>query len=339
MASTIKDIRRVTGLSLATISKYLNGGNVRPDNKKAIEAAIKDLNYHRNELARSLVTNRSHMYGFIVHNISNIFASTMIHYAGDILRERNYGLLVCDSSNDVERERSNIEFLVSRSVDAIILISAANDESTIEPAVRAGVPVVYVDRDVSGMHDSVTVNNQEAVTNAVQLLLRKGHTRIAAISSREYTGKMRLAGYYAAMRAAGLEPRSEYVELADKFEPEFGYQAIMRLVALPEPPTAVLMCNYEITNGVLNAANENNIRIPDQISLIGFDNLGISRLAKPALTIVDQPVKEELNAAIDILMDRIHDKEHTGNPRRVELFCRLDEHDSVADLTQDVAQV
>ena len=122
MPATIIDIKNRTGLSLATISKYLNGGNVLPENKIKIETAIKELHYEVNEIARGLVTNKTRTIGVSVYSIESIFNGTLLKYMGDALRKAGYGLLICDSNQDEETERKNIKFLLNKKVDGLIVI-------------------------------------------------------------------------------------------------------------------------------------------------------------------------------------------------------------------------
>ncbi|MCC6094351.1 MAG: LacI family transcriptional regulator, partial [Eubacterium sp.] len=169
MPATIKDIRAETGLSLATISKYLNGGNVLPRNKEKIDEAVKKLHYRPNEIARGLVTNRTKTIGVIVYNIASIFNGTLLTTIGMELRKRGYGVLICDSAGDKEMEHSNLQFLLDKMVDGIIVVPAEQDASFLQPARDAGVPMVIVDRILSGnQEDSVTINNKEAAAEAVK---------------------------------------------------------------------------------------------------------------------------------------------------------------------------
>ena len=163
MAATIRDIRDRTGLSLATISKYLNGGNVLPRNRKLIEDAIEELHYEVNELARGLVTNRTKTIGVLVYDIQCIFVGNMLHYLGQALHESGYGMLICDSCNDAEIEKKNLQFLLSRKVDGILVFAVGLDGKFLEAAKRAEVPVVLIDRSFRNEEfDCVEIDNRAA---------------------------------------------------------------------------------------------------------------------------------------------------------------------------------
>ena len=138
MAATIKDIRSETGLGLATISKYLNGGNVRSENRQKIEEAIKKLDYHPNETARSLVTKRTRTIGFVVNNIASNFSGVLLQHASAYLHDRGYGMMICDSNLDEEQEAESIRFCVEKQVDGILLIPVSKDPSSLGSAEKSG---------------------------------------------------------------------------------------------------------------------------------------------------------------------------------------------------------
>ena len=150
MSSTIRDIRDRTGLSLATISKYLNGGNVLPENRILIEKAIKELQYEPNEIARGLVTNKTRTVGVVVYNIESMFNGILLRHIGQALRREKYALLICDSRGDETVEAENIRFLIGKKVDGIIVLPIARTPGFLRPAKEAGIPVVLLDRPVEG---------------------------------------------------------------------------------------------------------------------------------------------------------------------------------------------
>ena len=232
MSATIRDIKAATGLSLATISKFLNGGNVLPENRVKLEAAIKDLHYEVNELARGLVTNRTRTIGVVVYAVENTFTGTLLKYVGESLRRSGYGMLICDSGNDEAVEARNIKFLINKKVDGIIIIPVSGRADFLEPAKNAGIPVVLMDRNINGEFDCIKTNNRTASKRAVEVLIDAGHSAIACIGSEsEYTGKERLLGYKDAMEAADLAIRPEYIKRGTH-SIEFGSTAMQELLEL-----------------------------------------------------------------------------------------------------------
>lgn len=329
MAATIKDIREKTGLSLATISKYLNGGNLRPENRAKIEAAVAELHYEVNELARGLVTSRTQTIGMVVYGVENLFCGKLIKYAGEALRRRGYGLLICDSNNSEQAEAENVQFLLSKKVAGILVIPVSQDPAFLEPARHAGVPVALLDRVLPGSgFDCVRIDNYTAALQAVDFLLDKGHRRIAVISSDErlYTGWQRYRGYEAAMKAAGITPGEGY-RRTGTHAIAFGHDSMRRLLSLPEPPTAVFMTNYEISLGAVMAVHEAGVVCPEQISLLSFDDLLLEHIVEPQLHTVVQPMRQMGDQAVELLLRRIEGAD--GPPAEIVLGTRIREGNSI----------
>lgn len=340
MTATIRDIKNVTGLSLATISKYLNGGNLLPENRIKIEKAIKDLHYEVNEMARGLVTSQSKTIGVVVFDISNVFTCTLLGHLGSRLREAGYAVMTCDSQNDPQLEMDNIRFLMGKKVDGLIIMPTSQSPAFLESPVNAGIPVVLLDRSVGDSRvDCVKINNQEASAEALKLLAGYGHRKIAVIGSETIiTGKERLEGCLAALREEQIDLPSRYLKLGDH-SIEHGYQSMQELLALPDPPSAVFLGNFEIILGAVMAINESSFNCPDDISVVGFDDLIVSNLSKPRLSVVVQPLRSLAEETVRLLLSRIeYDKnaetnEHTPDePAHVELVlkARIVEGDSVA---------
>lgn len=332
MAATIKDIREKTGLSLATISKYLNGGNVLPENREKIEAAVAELHYEVNELARGLVTSRTHTIGMVVYGVENLFCGKLIKYVGETLRRQGYGLLICDSNNSVRAEAENVQFLLSKKVAGIVVIPVSRDPAFLEPARRAGVPAVLLDRALPGSgFDCVRIDNFAAAFHAVGLLLEKGHRRIAVISSDErlYTGWERYQGYEAAMESAGLHPDRAYRQTGSH-SIRFGHDSMRRLLRLPEPPTAVFMTNYEVSLGAVMAVREAGASWPDPVSLLSFDDLLLEHIVEPQLHTVVQPMRQMGDRAAELLLRRVGGE--NGPPADIVLGTSIREGNSILTL-------
>ncbi len=332
MPATIRDIKEQTGLSLATISKYLNGGNVLPENKKKIEASIKDLHYEVNELARGLVTSKTRTIGIMVHNISSPFSGQILHYLTEALREKQYGVLICDSNNDEKLERENVKYLLGKKVDGIIVVPVTCDPTFLDATFKKNVPVVLLDRTLSGgRFDCVKIDNRGAVVRAMQVLLNNRHTKIAIIASkREYTGRERYTGFGEAMKRAGLTMHKPYVKLG-VHSLAWGYESMKELLAMKDRPTAVFTDNYEITLGAMMAINESGFKCPDDISVLGFDDNVIFHLIDPPVYMVKQPMKEMSNKAVELILGRIE----TGSlemPMEISLGTALVEGKSVKKL-------
>lgn len=332
MAATMRDVKNKTGLSLATISKYLNGGNVLPENRILIEKAIKELNYEVNEIARGLVKNKTKIVGVMVHDIECFFSGKMLHYISQELRKYGYAMMICDSGNDEAIEEQNLKFLVSRKVDGIIVLPVSMKGGFLKPAKQDKIPVVLVDRSFQDEDfDCVGIDNKIAAFRAVDILIRHNHRDIAVIASDvEYTGIERIKGYEAAMRQAGLDIPGEYIKTG-RHSSEVGYEKMKELLALPNRPTAVLMGNYDTMLGGVLAVNESAFSCPEDISLIGFDALMITGVVRPSWYMVVQPMEKMCAKAVELLMRRI-EKKGDSEVLKICLGTKMQEGESVRSL-------
>lgn len=212
--ATIKDIAQKTGLGLATISSYLNGGSVRKANKIAIEAAIEELGFEVNELARSLKTDRTKTVGVILPELDHLFSTGIISRVEDILRTHEYAAIVCDCRSDEEREADAVSFLLRKRVDGILNIPVTIGGGHLAPAEKQGKPIVLIDRPIEGLDcDCVLMDNSTAVSRATERLLNAGHSRIGFITGNPevYTARQRYLGYCKALEQAGIEAEERLV--------------------------------------------------------------------------------------------------------------------------------
>lgn len=332
MPATIRDIKNRTGLSLATISKYLNGGNVLPKNKELIEEAIRELHYEVNEIARGLVTNQTKIVGVMVYNIESFFSGSMLHYIGHELRKKGYGMLICDSYNNEEVEAQNLKFLLNKKVDGILILPVSLSGAFMQQAKEAQVPVVLLDRAFEDHEfDFVGIDNHMAAFRAVNMLIENHHKEIAVVVSNvEYSGLERLEGYLHAMRVAGLKTPGCYQKLG-RHSFELGYESMKELLSQPERPTGVFLGNYETTLGGIMAVNELGLSWPRDISIIGFDDLIVSRVVQPKIWLVVQPMESMCRKAVELLMNRIRHQEE-GPAVKINYGAIIQEGDSIGSL-------
>lgn len=332
MSATIVDIKEKTGLSLATISKYLNGGNVLPENRVKIEKAIEELHYEVNEIARGLVTNRTRTVGILVFSIASPFTGMVLNHVGAALRKSGYGMLIVDSCDDEEIERKNVRYLISKKVDGIIVLPVASKGAFLEPAKNAGIPIVLLDRSLSDtQYDCVRIDNRRSTCNAMKELISRNHKKIAVIASeREYTGRERFNGFMEAMEDAHLEVPFEY-QVRGTHSIATGYNGMKKLLTLRDRPTAVFTSNYEITLGAMLALNESGLKCPDDVSLLGFDDQLFFHLLQPQIYMVEQPLKAMGERAVELLLARISGKTDE-DPMEIALGTRLQTGNSIKTL-------
>lgn len=288
-----------------------------------------------NEVARGLATNKSKTIGVLIHNLDNIFASTIITHIEDVLRKNDYATFICDSRGDINVEKDKIQFLLSKRVDGIITIPTSRDSKYLEKVVERGIPVVLIDRVLEkNKFDAVLVDNESASEEAINVLIQHGHKRIAIICGNEnqFTGAERLKGYRNALHETNL-PIDDALIIEGELTVEHGYEAMKALMKMKNRPTGIFLSNYEITLGAVIAANEMSISFPEDISLIGFDNMMLAQVVKPKLWMVSQPMKQIAECAAEMMIDRLKGNfEETA--RRVILMTDIIEGQSIKKLVQ-----
>ena len=323
MAATIKDIANRTGLGLATISSYLNGGNVREKNREKIEQAIEELHFEVNEVARGLKTNRTHTIGVVIPELNNIFCAEIITGMEDILRKKGYATIVCDCRTDKELEREAVEFLYRKRVDGIINMPVDSTGAHLKQFETAKKPIVIIDRMIPQIAcDSILVDNRDAAKKAVDILIENGHHHIGLVTGPEdiYTAKERCLGYEAALVEAGLKPDRGLVVHSD-YTIRGAVAGVGQLLDAHPEVTALFAANYEMTMGTMIALNERGISIPDEMSVIGFDNREFARALHPQLTIITQPTEAIASQAAETVLDRL---EHGKQAAPWEVYLKTE---------------
>ena len=325
MGATMKDIARETGLGLATISSYLNGGNVREKNRIKIEEAIEKLHFEVNEVARGLKTNRTKTIGIILPELNNIFFSEIITAAEDLLRSHGYATMICDCRSDVKREEEAAEFLLHRRVDGLIMMPTGAEKKVFDRFRKSKRPVVLIDRRMeNGDCDCILVDNEGAAQNAVKRLMKKGHKKIGMITGPDkvYTARERQRGYELALQESS-KAQSDLKDKTDRKDTKLladgnytiagGAKAMRKLYEYNPDMTPVFISNYEMTVGAMMEINDLGIKVPKQLSVIGFDNVDFARAVVPRLSIVTQPTEQIGQAAANLLLSRLEDKDETSD--------------------------
>lgn len=319
MAVTIKDIAKATGLGNATISAYLNGVPVRSYNKEKIEKAIKELGYIRNDYARGLKTHSSKTIGVLIPELSNIFATTIISEMEEELRNKGYGIIVCDCKTDLVREQEAIRFLLSKMVDGLIIMPVSTNENTFKLAVENNIPTVVIDRLTDCKNVShIIINNREVSKKAVSKLLEKGCKKIVNISGSEdvYTAFERRKGYMEKIQDCKNQQPIIY---DGKLSVEGGYNATKQAIMEHPDTDGIFVTNYEMTMGSIIALKELGYIIGDDIKFYGFDNVEMSRVFNPKLSTVNQPLLEIGAKAAETILNMIDG----SNPENIMLKAQI----------------
>jgi len=333
MGATIKDIAKSTGLSLGTISKFINGGTVLEKNKIIIRQAIEKMDFKVNELARGLKTSKTMTIGVLIPSLENIFCTCVVSNIENILLKKGYSTIICDYQDNSLLEKEKLNFLMNKRVDGIIIVPLSEIKEEIEKILQSKIPIILIDRMLeSSLCDMVLVDNLNASYEAVEHLIVNEHKRIGIISGPKevYTAQERLKGYVRVHEDYSMSIDDELVKYGD-YKLESGYEKLIEFLAMDSPPTAVYVTNYYMTLGAMIAINEKNLRIPEDLSIIGFDNLEMARIFKPALSIVVQPMKQIAETSANLLLKRLSG-DYNGFPHIERLKAKVLLQQSVKSL-------
>lgn len=309
---TIEDVAQKAGVSKSTVSQFLNKRYkyMSEVTRNRIAAVIEELNYQPNGLARSLKQNRTHMVGIIVANIDYSLSIQCIRAIENELQRNGIQVIICNADENAEKEKDYVETLIARQVDGLIVFPTGNNPTAYTRLIEAEYPLVFMDRLVDGITtQSLLLDNEMAAKIGIGELVRHGHKRIALVSlplgEHAITPrKERISGYKKAIEESGLALQEEYIcsvpreELASELE---------RLLALPQPPTALLATNDITLAEILKYANRHTISIPDQLSVIGIDDAEFAHIYNPVITTISQPAYEMGMQAAKIMLSCIED--------------------------------
>ena len=305
--ATIKDVAAMAGVSYTTVSHVLN--KTRPVSEPVrlkVEEAIAHLDYVPSAVARSLKAKTTATIGLLVANSLNPYFAELARGIEDYCERNNYCVILCNCDDDPDKQRNYLRVLLEKRVDGLVVASAGGDVGLASGLLGVRTPMVIVDRNLEGIHaDLVRIDHELGAYLATRHLLDLGHRAIACITGPAITrvAQLRMAGYQRALTEAGIEV-PEYWMLESDFSCMGGYQAAVRLFE-GNRPTAIFACNDLMGIGVLRAAAECKIRVPDHLSVIGFDDVQMSRYVYPALTTVGQSILQLGEMAAQLLLRRI----------------------------------
>lgn len=310
--STIKDVAKFTGLSISTISKYINGGNVLDENKALIDNAILTLDFKVNQAARSLKTSKTMTVGALLPTLSVSFFSGILSNIEEYLQREGYSMIICNYNNDEELEMRKLKFLIEKQVDGIILVPERLDATAVNAISEIRerkTPLVLMDRSIQGLeYDRVLVDNSGISYAAVEHLIVNGHRRIGLMMGPQdiSTAYERMLGYQRVLADYSIPIDHSLMQLGD-YSFESGYRMFSDLMDLQVPPTAIFATNSDMTLGAITAAYERKLKIPQDVSFIGYDEIQLTRVINPPITIVVQPMELIAKNTASILLQRMHE--------------------------------
>jgi LacI family transcriptional regulator len=311
-APTMKDVAELVGVSVQTVSAVINDKpGITDETRARVLDAIQQLGYRPYSIARSLRTGQTRTLALIVSDIANPSFATMASAAEDYAHGFGYNLTVHNAHDDVEREASYIQAATERWIDGVLFVSAEDQMASLDSLQHAGIPSAAIDR-IPGHYTgpSVTLDNLEAGRLAAEHLLDRGHTCIAHISGplKLRLARERLAGFRQALRERGLDPGPCVIQEGD-WECGSGYRAMSEILEVRPRPTAIFAANDRMAIGAMSAIHATKLRVPDDISVIGLDDIEVAAYQTPPLTTVRQSFAELATRAIQLLLEIIEGRQ------------------------------
>jgi LacI family transcriptional regulator len=318
--TTIREVAESAGVSYATVSHVINNTRlVSPETRERVLAAMAELNYRPNALARSLRQGKTNTIGLVLPDSANPFFAEISRCIEDETFKKGYSVFLCNTELDIQRELFYVDVLSKKQVDGIIFVAAGDQADSLDFLVSRNMPVVMIDRDVPNVEvDAVLTDHRLGGYLATRHLLELGHTRIACIAgpSSITPSAERIIGYRKALEEAGL-PYDEKLVLRGDYHAQSGMDITHTILRMDPRPTAIFALNDLMALGALRAAAEAGCSVPTDLAVVGYDDLELSHFTNPPLTTIAQPKTEIGAQAVDLLVDRMSRKDRP--PSRVVL--------------------
>ncbi len=312
--ATIKDVARLAGVSTTTVSHVINKTRfVAEATQEKVMKAVDELNYAPSAVARSLKCNSTRTIGMLVTQSNNLFFSEVIDGVESYCYRQGYTLILCNTGGIYEKQRDYIRMLAEKRVDGILVMCSDLTEELNEMLDRhANIPKVVMDwGPESSQADKIMDNSEEGGYIATKYLIDNGHTDIACLSGHfeKLACKERIVGFRRAMAEANIPVNEDWI-LEGNFECDTAVLVADQITAMEKRPTAVFCFNDTMALGLMSRLQQNGIKVPDDISVIGYDNIELAEYFSPPLTTIHQPKRRVGKNAFEILLERIKDKDH-----------------------------
>ncbi len=311
----IKDIAREAGVSIATVSRVLNNTRtIREDIRKRVLESVERLRYQPDDIARSLRLQKTRTIGILIPRITNTLFTDAVCGVEDVALRNGYTVLICNYSEDPEREKRYIQLMQSRRVDGVIISPCAGSSDRFNPLLEEGIPIVCMHRHLQDLDvDKVGVDNRGGARMAVRHLISRGCRRIALLAGPLALSTMveRVDGYKKALLENGLPVDDRYIKFSS-YNEEAGYRCAGELLDLPEPPDAIVVALNILMLGVLRAVQARAVRIPQEVALVGFDDMRWAAVVTPPLTMVALPMYEVGAEAAKRILKKIKGETEDG---------------------------
>jgi len=314
-----RQIAQLAGVSTATVSRVINKDKrVSDATRRKVQRVIDKNFYVQNLNARNLRASNTNTIGFLVSNFANPFFIAVYSGLEPICRKQGYNIIIGNTNEDVEQERKAIDLFLQYRVDGIVASFVQPDETVLNKLRSFNAEVLMLDRLLDNFRsDYILIDNVNGAIEQVKYIAGLGHKKIAVIKGTDFesNGKFRMQGFIRGMEECGLPVRDEYIVSGDFLE-EAAYSAAVKLMHLPDPPTAIIAHNNLMCIGAYKALKDMRLSVPEDVSLIGFDDFELSEHLQPSITLIDRPIREMGEMAGKMLIERI-EKQYTGEPREV----------------------
>jgi DNA-binding LacI/PurR family transcriptional regulator len=329
--ATVADVAKRAGVSVSTAARVLSGNGYAADStRRQVLDAAKELGYVPNQVARSLRTRKTRMIGLLIGDVENSFYSSIAKHVESVTKEAGYHVVLCNSDDDAESEREHLTLLESMRVDGLIVTPTKKNRRHLA-RVMHDVPIVQVDRQVEGLGaDAVVVDNEGGAFSAVSHLIDAGHSRIAILTGEldVATASQRLAGYRRALSEHGISIQESLIK-SGSFHREHAIEDATELIRASPAPTAIFAANNILAEGTLMALEQQGLRVPGDVSVVGFDDVQWMSMVDPPLTTVRQPLADMARTAAELILRRLREG-RDGRPSTVVFETELVVRDSVA---------
>ncbi|WP_034671975.1 LacI family DNA-binding transcriptional regulator [Ectobacillus panaciterrae] len=308
MKATIYDVAEKAGVSISTVSKVINNQPVGKKSKQKVLEAMQELNYKPSVLASALTGKRTSTIGFLLPDIANPLVAEMARRVEDRAHEYGFNVVICSTDLKLEKEERYVSLLRQKSVDGFILAGGFRNREVILELLRDNVPIILLSESQPySSITTVTVDNFMGGYDLASHLISLGHTRIAVIAEDNSSSQERIRGYKQALKDNDLDITEDLIVISDS-SPEHAQHLTTFLLDSPNPPTAIISCNDVLAIGALLGVREKNLKIPEDLSITGFDNTLLSKSSDPPLTTVEVPVQNMCSRAVDLLIEEIKGK-------------------------------
>jgi len=309
MAPKIKDIAKQAGVSVTTVSRVLNGEKyVKDDLKARVQKVIDELDYVPSHIARSLVRKKTNLIGVIVPDLTSSFYSTILSSIEETASQNNYNLLVCNIIEDTDKELKYLHVFKEMRVDGVIIMHEKLTDEIRAYLNKLDIPIVFSSvRPADQKFISIIIDDYAAAMEATKYLLELGHSRIGFIGGdmRDVTsGQSRFLGYRDALSGSGISVSDAYIRFGD-YKTMSGYKLTQELLACEPRPTAIFAVSDDMAVGAMNCIHDHKLKVPDDVSVIGFDGSQLTEWVRPQLSSMEQPIQEMGKVTVELLLNLI----------------------------------